>query len=102
MHSQFGVSGLLGAELYQGHKLVTNGPFAVIRHPMYMGVLLAAIGALLIFKTWAMVIFLPMSLVVVVRSRHEEKLLEQEFGDEWRSYALKVPKWFPKSGNCEK
>ena len=65
MRSQFAVSGLFGAELYKGHKLVTNGPFALVRHPLYVGVILSATGALFIFRTWAMVLFMPMSLVVV-------------------------------------
>lgn len=94
--SQFGVSGLLGAELYKEHKLITSGPFRILRHPMYVGVLLAAMGALLIFRTWAMLVFTPMSLVVVARAEREEKLLDQEFGDEWKAYASKVPKWFPR------
>lgn len=96
MRAQFGVSGLLGAELYQEHELVTRGPFAIIRHPMYAGVLLGAIGALLIFKTWAMIVFLPMSLVVVARARREEVLLEDEFGETWKTYKSKVPMWFPR------
>jgi protein-S-isoprenylcysteine O-methyltransferase Ste14 len=96
LRSQFGVSGLFGAELYKEHELIMNGPFAIIRHPMYVGVLLAALGALLVFRTWAMMVFMPMSLVVVARAEREEKLLEQEFGDEWRVYASKVPKWLPK------
>jgi protein-S-isoprenylcysteine O-methyltransferase Ste14 len=93
LRSQFGVSGLLGAELYREHELITKGPFALMRHPMYVGVLLTAIGALFIFRTWAMVVFTPMSLVVIARAEREEKLLAQEFGDEWQSYASKVPKW---------
>jgi protein-S-isoprenylcysteine O-methyltransferase Ste14 len=96
LHSQFGVSGLLGAELYKEHELITSGPFGILRHPMYVGVLLAAVGALLIFRTWAMLVFSPMSLVVIGRAESEEKLLEQEFGDQWKSYASKVPKWFPR------
>jgi protein-S-isoprenylcysteine O-methyltransferase Ste14 len=96
LRTQFGVSGLLGAELYQGHQLIKNGPFARIRHPMYAGVLLAAVGALLIFRTWAMLLFMPMSLVVIGRAEREEKLLAAEFGEQWESYASKVPKWFPK------
>ena len=96
LRSQFGVSGLLGAELYKEHELITSGPFGIIRHPMYVGVFLAAIGALLIFRTWAMIVFLPMSLVVLARANREEKLFEQEFGDEWQSYASIVPKWFPR------
>lgn len=94
LRSQFGVSGLLGAELYQGHQLVKTGPYALIRHPMYAGVLLAAIGALLIFRTWAMLIFMPMSLVVLGRAAREEKLLKAEFGEQWESYVSKVSKWF--------
>jgi protein-S-isoprenylcysteine O-methyltransferase len=96
LRSQFGVSGLFGAELYKDHHLVTSGPFAIVRHPMYAGVLLAALGSTLIFKTWAMVIFMPMSLVVIGRVAHEEKLLAEEFGEQWQSYAEDVPKWFPK------
>ena len=96
LHSQFGVSGLLGAELYRDHKLITSGPFLIIRHPMYLGALMAAFGALLIFRTWAMVLFMPMSLVVIVRAEREEKLLEKEFGDDWHTYSSKVPKWFPR------
>ena len=96
LRSQFGVSGLLGAELYQGHQLIKSGPYALMRHPMYAGVLLAAIGALLIFRTWAMFLFMPMSLVVVSRAEREEKLLEAEFGEQWESYVSQVPKWFPR------
>ena len=96
IRSQFGVSSLFGAELYREHALVTDGPFALVRHPMYAGVLLAAPGALLIFRTWAMVIFVPMSLVVLFRAEREEKLLEQEFGEEWKTYASKVAMWIPR------
>lgn len=96
MRSQFAVSNLFGAELYKEHKLVTHGPFAIVRHPLYVGVILTAIGALLIFRTWGMVIFSPMSFVVIGRAKQEEKLLEQEFGEEWKDYVSKVPKWVPK------
>jgi protein-S-isoprenylcysteine O-methyltransferase Ste14 len=94
--AQFGVSGVLGADLYQDHKLVTSGPFAILRHPMYAGVLLAAVGAFLIFRTWVMVLFTPMSLVVLARAGREETLLAEEFGEIWQAYATKVPKWLPR------
>jgi protein-S-isoprenylcysteine O-methyltransferase Ste14 len=96
MRSQFGVSSLLGAELYKEHKLVTSGPFGLVRHPLYVGVILTAIGALLIFRTWAMVLFTPMSLVVIGRAGREEKLLAEEFGEEWKAYVSKVPMWIPR------
>lgn len=93
---QFGVSSAYGAGLYQGHQLVTSGPFALVGHPMYAGVILAAVGGLMVFKTWAMVVFLPMSLTVIARAEREDRLLEQEFGGEWQDYAERVPGWFPR------
>jgi protein-S-isoprenylcysteine O-methyltransferase Ste14 len=92
----FGVSSSAAAELYQQHRLIDSGPYAIVRHPMYLGVLLAAFGALLLFRTWAMVIFTPMSLVVIARARREEKLLADEFGEQWDSYTKRVPGWVPK------
>jgi protein-S-isoprenylcysteine O-methyltransferase Ste14 len=89
----FGVSSSRGADLYADHRLVTDGPYRLARHPMYLAVLLAAIGALLVFRTWAMLVFTPLSWIVLRRAAQEEKLLEDEFGDEWRSYAKRVPKW---------
>ncbi|MBU1880089.1 MAG: isoprenylcysteine carboxylmethyltransferase family protein, partial [Chloroflexi bacterium] len=94
--SEFGVSSLAGADLYAGHRFVTHGPFGLMRHPMYTGVLLAAVGALLVFRTWAILIFWPMSWVVVARAAHEEKLLAQAFPDEWAQYAARVPRWIPR------
>jgi protein-S-isoprenylcysteine O-methyltransferase Ste14 len=91
----FGVSTSVGADLYADHQLVTEGPYRFSRHPMYLAVMLAAAGALLIFRTWAMVIFLPMSLVVIRRADMEEKLLEEAYPEGWQEYSRKVPKWLP-------
>ena len=59
--STFGVSSSKGAQLYEQHHVIDSGPYAFLRHPMYFGVVLAAIGALLLFRTWAMVLFTPSS-----------------------------------------
>ncbi len=92
---EYGVSSSGGADIYSDHRLVTNGPYQLVRHPMYLSVILAAIGALLIFRTWAMAVFTPMSLIVIRRADHEEALLEMEFGSEWLNYRNDVPKWIP-------
>jgi protein-S-isoprenylcysteine O-methyltransferase Ste14 len=96
LNAHFGVSGLFGAELYKGHALVNTGPFRIVRHPMYLGVLVAAAGALLIHKTWAMLLFTPVSLIVIFRAEMEEKLLSGEFGEAWKTYASETPKWIPR------
>ncbi len=92
----FGVSSGASAQLYQRHRLVIEGPYAMVRHPMYLGVLMAALGALLLFRTWAMAIFAPSAFVVVLRARREESLLREEFGDAWVEYSSRVPGWIPR------
>lgn len=91
----FGISSGFGATLYQDHLLIRNGPYRYVRHPMYLAVILAAFGALLIFRTWAMVLFSVSSLVVIFRARREERLLAEEFGEEWNLYRRDVPGWSP-------
>ncbi len=51
------VSTGFGAQLYAGHRLITHGPYAIVRHPMYAGLIAAAIGSLLIYRTWTALIF---------------------------------------------
>lgn len=93
----FGVSSSVTAELYEGHRLVDDGPYAIVRHPMYLGVMLAAFGALLIFRTWSMVFYALTSLGLIVRARREEDLLATEFGEQWTLYRDRVPGWIPRS-----
>jgi protein-S-isoprenylcysteine O-methyltransferase Ste14 len=62
---------------------------------MYVAVIMAAFGALLIFRTWGMVLFVPLSLVVVYRAQREERLLAEEFGEEWDAYCQDVNGWIP-------
>ena len=91
----FSISSGFGATLYQDHHLIRNGPYRFVRHPMYVGVILAAFGALLIFRTWAMVLFSVSSLGVIFRARQEERLLAVEFGREWEVYKREVNGWVP-------
>ena len=93
--SMFSVSSAMRAELYEGHRLVEKGPYRYVRHPMYLGVILAASGALLIFRTWTMLIFAPLMLALAFRARREDNLLAAEFGESWKTYARRVPAWMP-------
>jgi protein-S-isoprenylcysteine O-methyltransferase Ste14 len=92
----FGVSSGFGAALYEDHRLIEAGPYALVRHPMYLGVMLAAVGALLLFRTWAMAFYAPGAFAVILRARREEHLLAGEFGPAWETYARRVPAWVPR------
>jgi protein-S-isoprenylcysteine O-methyltransferase Ste14 len=92
----FRVSSVFAAQLPPDHSIVERGPYRVVRHPMYLGVIVAAAGALLIFRTWAMVLFFPLSFIVIGRARREEVALAQRYGETWVSYTDRVPPWIPK------
>jgi protein-S-isoprenylcysteine O-methyltransferase Ste14 len=90
------VSTGFGAQLFTDHQLVTAGPFAIVRHPMYAGLMLAAPGALLIYATWTTVYFACFAPLTLVRAWREEQALAAEFGDQWREYCKRVPAIFPR------
>jgi protein-S-isoprenylcysteine O-methyltransferase Ste14 len=85
----------LGVQLFAGHQLVTSGPFAVLRHPMYAGLILAAPGSLLIYMTWTTLFLACFAPLITVRAYREEIALAAEFGEQWQEYCMRVPKWIP-------
>lgn len=86
----------LGVRLNVGHRLVTHGPFAWVRHPLYLGLQIVALGGLLLYRTWTMVFVAANFLGLFLRARREEEALQTEFGEEWRAYARRVPAWVPR------
>lgn len=91
----FAPSSGFGVRLHLGHQLVVDGPYAIVRHPMYLAVVMAAWGSLLLYRTWATLGLAVIMLGLVVRARREERVLEDEFGERWREYAARVPAWIP-------
>jgi protein-S-isoprenylcysteine O-methyltransferase Ste14 len=94
--ASYNVSASFGARLFAGHRLVTTGPFAWVRHPMYLGLILAALGGLLIYRTWTTLVLVLVSPGLTLRARHEETALQAEFGEAWSKYRSRVPGWIPR------
>jgi protein-S-isoprenylcysteine O-methyltransferase Ste14 len=90
------VSSGFGAQLFAGHQLVTSGPFSLMRHPMYTGLFLGALGSILIYPTWTTLFFAIFTPFVWVRAWREETALAAEFGEQWREYCRRVPAIFPR------
>lgn len=93
----YNVSSALGVELFHGHRLITGGPYRYVRHPMYAAIALAALGGLMVYRTWAMVFALLWTAAFSLKAHHEETLLAAEFGPEWDDYAERVPAWLPRT-----
>lgn len=72
------------------HKLITTGPFKIIRHPQYFSQILVDIGAALATLSF---ILAPLALVQIVimflRASFEDKLLQKHFGNEFTAYKKK-------------
>ncbi len=74
----------------QGQKVITTGPYAIARHPMYAGVLIMMIGVPLALGSWLGLLVLVLTFpVLVLRILDEEKLLVDELRG-YREYAQHV------------
>jgi protein-S-isoprenylcysteine O-methyltransferase Ste14 len=77
--------------------LVATGPFSLVRNPLYLGNILLWVG----FSCSARLVWLaPIVLALLALEYHaivrwEERLLEARFGDGYRAYAARVPRWVP-------
>ena len=87
-------SGLVAIQ--EGHELVTDGFYRVIRHPSYLGLLLAQFGWDLIFRSaiGVLVTFLLLP-PLVARMNSEEALLESEFGERYSDYRRRTWRLLP-------
>jgi protein-S-isoprenylcysteine O-methyltransferase Ste14 len=86
----YNVSSGFGVQLYEDQRLITSGPFALVRHPMYIGWFMAALGGILIYRTWTPVFLLGNFPGLAWRARLEDRALAEEFGEEWEAYRRRV------------
>ena len=75
--------------------IVSTGPYAYTRNPMYLSLILVYAGIVLIFNTLWPVILLPLPLLVIQYGviHREERYLERKFGDEYARYRTKTRRW---------
>lgn len=79
-------------------RLVTLGPYRIVRNPMYLGVLLLLLGEAVLWSSPGLLFYMAgvgmaFHLFIVL---YEEPGLRTRFGDEYERYAAGVPRWFPR------
>ena len=80
----------------KGHELITSGPYAFVRHPIYTGLLLAFLGSALALGEWRGVVALALAAGALwAKLRFEERWMREQFGEEYQSYAKRVPALVP-------
>ena len=80
-----------------GHQIVETGPYAIVRHPIYTGVLSAALAAAAIRATpLAVASFVLLFVAYQIKGRLEERFLSEELGaDAYSAYRRRVPMLVP-------
>lgn len=82
--------------LQKDHQLIQSGIYGFIRHPMYLGVLLALPGFALAFRSWlALPLLVVFGALLLVRIEWEEKLLAEHFGAEFDVYRHRTWRLLP-------
>lgn len=77
--------------------LVTDGPYAVVRHPQYSGLMLGVLGALIQWPTLITLVMAPVLIAVYYRlARREEAELTRRFGDAYDRYRRRVGMLVPR------
>ncbi len=85
-------SGLVAIQ--RDHRLETTGLYRFIRHPSYLGAIVAMVGWMLAFRSLLVVVLVPVLVwIVIARIEAEERLLASQFGDPYAAYRRRT--WRP-------
>lgn len=87
-------------DVFEGHTLKLDGPFAVVRHPQYLGFLTYHLGASLALESLALLAATALAILpyTLVRIAAEERVLRDAFGETYDAYASRVRRLVPLVG----
>ena len=80
----------------EDHTLTRTGPYAIVRHPIYTGLLTGVLGTAIV--TGSMLAFIALAVMLLALSlkiRIEERFLTEEFGEEYEQYRKQVKALVP-------
>lgn len=99
-HKQIGRNWSVTLELRENHRLVTDGLYAHMRHPMYTSFFLWALGQALLLPNWLVAVtgLLSIALLYGLRVSREERMMRDAFGAEYEAYCKMTPRLVPRIG----
>ena len=75
--------------------LMTDGPYGFSRNPMLLGIYIYDLGVLVWLQSgWPLAVFAIELILLTLQVRSEEQRLEADFGEEYRAYKQRVPRYF--------
>jgi protein-S-isoprenylcysteine O-methyltransferase Ste14 len=83
----------------EDHKLIRTGPYARLRHPIYSGLDLAAVGTALAIDRWRSVVVVCVIIIgFCIKAKREEAMLEKHFGADFEEHRRKTGFLLPRLG----
>jgi len=80
----------------QEHTLVRQGPYVIVRHPIYTGLLAAGLGTAIAYGQIRGLIAVALFLLLfILKIRIEERFMREQFGDDYRIYQEQVKALIP-------
>ena len=97
-HADLGTNWSITLEVREQHRLITQGVYRRIRHPMYSALLLYSVGQTLVIPNWAAGLsnLIAVAVLFALRVRAEEKMMVQQFRDEYAAYSARTKRLVPR------
>ncbi len=94
---ELGIQWRIQAVVTETHRLITTGPYAFVRHPVYASLLGMTIASGFVMADWESLVAATVLYVcgTEIRIAAEENLLAGKFGAEFAAYRAKVPAYIP-------
>ena len=91
-HSDLGTYWSITLELRENHRLITQGVYRYVRHPMYAALFLHSIGQALVVPNWVAgpSYLVAFGILFALRIRAEERMMLDTFGDEYVAYMART------------
>jgi protein-S-isoprenylcysteine O-methyltransferase Ste14 len=96
-HADLGTNWSITLQVRENHQLVTRGVYRWIRHPMYLALLIFAVGQALVIPNWFVgpSDALVMAVLVALRVPREELMMREEFGSDYVAYSADTKRLIP-------
>ncbi len=96
-HADLGTNWSITLEVRAKHQLVTRGVYRLVRHPMYLSLLLYSAGLALLLPNWVAGPWygVALALLVAFRIGREERMMLETFGEEYKRYIRRTRRLVP-------
>ena len=96
-HADLGTNWSITLEVHEQHRLITQGVYRRIRHPMYLALALYSLGQALVIPNWVAgpSTLITFAILFALRVHAEERMMFERFGAEYAAYSARTSRLIP-------